>query len=94
MHLSNLNLSAQLQGGAKFVVRFFFPFLLFFKTVQGLENLRPGCCRVICQFQLKFHCINEIKFPSLFGIQQTILVEIFQRSVCFSVSLGTVHGQV
>lgn len=39
MHLSNLNLSAQLQGGVKFVVRFFFSlFCYFFKTVQGLET--------------------------------------------------------
>lgn len=42
MHLSNLNLTAQLQGAAKFVVRYFVclfvSFLLFFKTVQGLET--------------------------------------------------------
>lgn len=70
MHLSNLNLSAQLQGAAKFVVSFCY-FLRQCKVWRQRENLRPARCRVICQFQLKFSLYKHFPILCLVSSKQS-----------------------
>lgn len=89
------------QGGAKFMVRliflsffaFFFFFLLFAflkDSARSRDDTRIsklGCCRVLCQFQLTFHCINI--FPSVWYPANNPIRNF--PNVCEFLSVSTVH---